>query len=132
MAISAFLDRKLARRFKTFDTDGDGFVEREDFELTVNRMGKEFGLAPDDEKLQQLRELSLGVWHQLSSVADVDSDGRISLVEYKNAFAQGLLVTQETFDAGYLPFLEAIMAIADTTGSTPTTTAMSPARSYSS
>jgi len=39
MEISEFRSRKLARRFKTFDTDGDGFVEREDFVLSVTRMG---------------------------------------------------------------------------------------------
>lgn len=116
MEISPFLERKLARRFKTFDTDGDGFIEREDFELSVHRLGEKFGLAPNDENVQRLRALSLGLWQHLSSVADVDGDGHISPADYKSAFAQGLLETEESFDAVYLPFLKAIMPIADPNG----------------
>jgi Ca2+-binding EF-hand superfamily protein len=116
LQISPFLDRKLLRRFRTLDTDGDGFVEREDFDVSVSRLGAAFGLAPGDARVQRLRTLSLGLWQHLSSVADVDSNGRISHAEYKQSFAQGLLETQDSFDAGYVPFLEAIMAIADTDG----------------
>ena len=40
MEISAFLDRKPARRFRTYDTDGDGFIEREDFVAAAARPGE--------------------------------------------------------------------------------------------
>jgi hypothetical protein len=52
----------------------------------------------------------------LAAVADGDGDGRISRAEYKDAFAAGLLETEESFEAGYRPFLDAIMDIADTDG----------------
>jgi Ca2+-binding EF-hand superfamily protein len=45
LEISPFLDRKLARRFRTYDNDGDGFIEREDFEQAAARMSKAFGQA---------------------------------------------------------------------------------------
>ncbi|GII94330.1 EF-hand domain-containing protein [Sinosporangium siamense] len=116
MEISPFLDRKLTRRFDTFDSDGDGFIAREDFELSVARLGREFGLEPETPPLRRLTELSLGLWAHLSTVADADADGRITVREYKKAFADGLLETPDSFDDGYLPFLEAIMAIADEDG----------------
>ena len=116
MEITPFLDRKLTRRFRTYDTDGDGFVEQEDFEQSGLRMAAAFGLTADDEKTRHLLSLVLGLWDHLASVADLDNNGRISLAEYKKAFANGLLETPESFNAGYLPFLDAIMAIADTDG----------------
>ncbi|WP_394829388.1 EF-hand domain-containing protein [Pendulispora albinea] len=116
MGISAFLERKLAKRFETFDTNGDGAIERVDFELSVERMGRAFGLDADDARLQRLRALSLGLWEHLASAADRDGDGRIDLAEYEEAFVTGLLETPESFDQGYVPFLEAIFAIADTDG----------------
>ncbi|MEV4312974.1 EF-hand domain-containing protein [Actinocrispum sp. NPDC049592] len=113
MDISAFLDQKLSRRFRTYDRDGDGFVDREDFVSAAARLGAEFGHAPDSPVQQRMTTLCLGVWEHLVKVADVDGDQRISEAEYKAAFAAGLLETPAAFDAGYQPFLAAIMDIAD-------------------
>jgi hypothetical protein len=116
MEITAFLDRKLARRFRTYDSDGDGFIEREDFTQAGERTTKAFGLADDDPKAVRFRSMLIGLWEQLSSVVGQDDNGRISIDEYKTAFANGLLETPESFDEGYVPFLDAVMAIADEDG----------------
>ncbi|GLF93086.1 EF-hand domain-containing protein [Streptomyces yaizuensis] len=114
--IGPFLERRLRRRFATYDTDGDGFVQRHDFETAVDRLGVAFGLGPQAAPLVRLRALSLGLWEHLSQAADTGRDGRISEEEYQVAFAAGLLVTPRTFDASYGPFLDAIMDIADRDG----------------
>jgi Ca2+-binding EF-hand superfamily protein len=98
MEISAFLDKKLAQRFRTYDNDGDGYIEREDVELAAKRTGEEFGLAPDAAARQRLTQLLLELWQHLATVDDADTDGKISEAEYKAAFAAGLLETPETFD----------------------------------
>ncbi|NKE55897.1 EF-hand domain-containing protein [Lentzea sp. PSKA42] len=116
MEITAFLDRKLARRFRTYDSDGDGFIEREDFTQAGARTTKAFGLADCDPKAVRFQKTLVGLWDQLSSVTDQDHNGRISVDEYKKAFANGLLETAESFDEGYVPFLEALMEIADEDG----------------
>lgn len=116
MEISPFLERKLARRFATFDFDGDGDIDRSDFETSVTRLAEEFGHGPDSVARQRLLDLSLGLWDHLADVADADKDGSITVEEYKKAFADGLLVTEESFVQGYRPFLDAIMTIADTDG----------------
>jgi Ca2+-binding EF-hand superfamily protein len=112
--ISEFLDRKLTRRFETFDYDGDGRIERSDFERSAGSCADEFGHGPDSPARQRLLELSLALWDHLASVADTHVDGAITLDEYKQAFANGLLETEASFEQGYRPFLEAIMAVADT------------------
>jgi hypothetical protein len=114
--ISAFLDRKLARRFRTYDTDGDGFIERRDFVEAATRLAEEFGLVPESPVRQRLDALCLGLWEHLSTVTDTDDDGRIGPAEYKAAFAAGLLETPASFDDGYRPFLDVIMEIADEDG----------------
>lgn len=116
MEISEFLERKLVRRFQTFDFDGDGQIERSDFEASAGRVADEFGHSEDSPARQRLLELSLGLWDHLVSVADSDRDGTISLDEYKKAFINGLLETEGSFEQGYRPFLDALMAVVDTNG----------------
>lgn len=113
---STFLDRKLARRFRTYDLDGDGVIERRDFQHAADSMAEEFDQKPGSAAREQLTSLCLGLWEHLATVADHDDDGRISEAEYKAAFHSGLLETPESFDAGYVPFLHAIMDIADGDG----------------
>ncbi|GLZ81099.1 hypothetical protein Afil01_59060 [Actinorhabdospora filicis] len=114
MEHSADLDRFLARRFQTYDRDGDGHIQREDFTGSAEAMAAEFGLAEDDPRRVRLLNLVTRLWGHLSTVADTDFDGQISLEEYRDAFALGLLETPETFEAGYVPFLDTILEIADT------------------
>ncbi|MCR3748881.1 EF-hand domain-containing protein [Lentzea californiensis] len=114
MQTSEFLDRKLAGRFRTYDTDGDGFIEREDFVQAAARTGEAFGHRPESPARQRLADLCVQLWEHLAAAADTDSDGRIGEAEYKAAFAAGLLATPASFDDGYRPFPDAIMTIADT------------------
>jgi Ca2+-binding EF-hand superfamily protein len=114
LRITPFLDRKLARRFRTFDADGDGYIERTDFEQSVASMGEAFGHGPSSPARQHLLDLFLQLWQHLATVADFHHDGKITEAEYRSAFGKGLLETPESFDQLYVPFLNAIMEIADT------------------
>jgi Ca2+-binding EF-hand superfamily protein len=114
LEISEFLDRKLARRFQTFDDNGNGRIERADFVTSATRLADEFGHGPGSPERQRLLDLSVGLWEHLVAAADTDGDGSIDIGEYKQAFANGLLVTEGSFQQGYRPFLDAIMAVADT------------------
>lgn len=76
-------------------------------------MAEEFGHGPESPARQRLVEISLGLWDHLRTVADLDANGRISLAEYKAAFAAGLLETPESFDRGYVPYINAVIEIAD-------------------
>jgi hypothetical protein len=76
--ISEFLERKLARRFQTFDFDDNGQIERSDFETSAGRVADEFGHSADSPARQRLLELSLGLWDHLDSGADSDRDSFIT------------------------------------------------------
>ncbi len=108
-----FLERKLVRRFRAHDHDGNGFLQRHDFERAAVRMAEEFGHGPDSPARQKLVEISLGLWEHMQKVADLNTDGRISLNEYRAAFAAGMLETPETFHQNYVPYINAVLDIAD-------------------
>nr|WP_245678622.1 hypothetical protein [Chondromyces crocatus] len=91
-------------------------MQRHDFEASATRMAEEFGHGPESPARQKLIEISLGLWEHLKKVADRDADESISLEEYKAAFAAGLLETPESFDQGYVPYIDAVVAIADQDG----------------
>lgn len=114
MEITPFLDRKLTHRFRTHDIDGDGFIERSDFEESVARLGAEFGHDPDSPELQELMRLSVGLWEKLA--AGADHDGRISEAEYKAAFAAALIDDPDSLEQGYIPYVAAILRVADADG----------------
>jgi Ca2+-binding EF-hand superfamily protein len=114
--LTDFLERKIARRFRSHDHDGNGFLQRRDFEDPAVRMAEEFGHGPESPARQRLLEISLGLWEHLRKVADFDADDRISLKEYKAAFAAGMLETPESFDRSYVPYIDAVIAIADQDG----------------
>ncbi|HUQ54263.1 EF-hand domain-containing protein [Lentzea sp.] len=116
MKITPFLDRRLSRRFATYDSDQDGYVERADFDLASHRLTSAFGLRDDDLQAKRFHEQLLSVWDHLAAMTDVNDDGRISLSEYKTAFANGVLGRPEAFDDIYVPYLDALMAVADHDG----------------
>ncbi|WP_018681933.1 EF-hand domain-containing protein [Actinokineospora enzanensis] len=116
MAVSEFLDKKLDRRFRTYDLDGDGRLEQRDFERAAHRVNAMFGLDTADPRAVSLRATLDGLWHGLTAAAAVDGNGRIDLAEYKAVFAERILRDRDTFLANYQPFIDSLLAIADGDG----------------
>ncbi len=55
--------RKTEALFKLFDYDGDGYWEREDFDIFVGRLADARGLAPGTPEVRSLAEVYLQVWY---------------------------------------------------------------------
>lgn len=75
---------KLAKArtlFSVYDNDGNGFIERADFEAVADNFVQIRSLTSDSEQSQRLRHLYLNIWEELQSVADEDGDGRVSFPE---------------------------------------------------
>ncbi|WP_030611933.1 EF-hand domain-containing protein [Streptomyces sclerotialus] len=111
---SEFLDKKLSRRFETYDLDDNGVVERTDFVRAAERMAQEFGHAPASPEIRTLKERLGAVWNSLAEAADKDRDGRLTESEFKNAFHTKVIADDEGFRTLYEPFIQAAMDIADT------------------
>ncbi|GAA3845003.1 EF-hand domain-containing protein [Saccharothrix violaceirubra] len=69
--------RKTSVVFTAMDVNGDGFLERADFEALTDRWVAIRGEAGSD----RLREIMTGWWAALSAASDGNRDGRVTLDE---------------------------------------------------
>ncbi|MBV2355385.1 EF-hand domain-containing protein [Streptomyces sp. J2-1] len=76
-----FQRRKVEAMFEAFDADDNGFLEEQDFEALAARWGVLPRVAADPELAARVRQVMLGWWRHLASVADTGGDGRIDLDE---------------------------------------------------
>ncbi|UGY92311.1 EF-hand domain-containing protein [Streptomyces gobiensis] len=114
--MSEFLNDKLSRRFRTWDRDGNGYLERSDFVQGADRLGDAFNRPADSPQRQQMREMCQRLWEGLRKFADADGDGRVSEAEYRRAFTELIVKQPGAFDAAYAPFVSTLMAMADHDG----------------
>lgn len=69
--------RELEAAFKVFDTNGDGFISKEELRFAF----RTFGEADNDEDVEELMD-----------VFDVDKNGSLSYDEFVRMFSQFLLL----------------------------------------
>ena len=81
--LTDFQKTKIGRMFQVYDADENGYIERHDFEMLVERLANMKGFEKDTEEYTNLESNILGGdWQSLRQLADVDHDGQISLTEY--------------------------------------------------
>ncbi|MGH3939308.1 MAG: EF-hand domain-containing protein [Pseudonocardiaceae bacterium] len=76
------LERKFKKRFSQLDTDGDGFLEREDYMSQAQDFLQQYGESVDSAKGQMVVETYERMWAGHAAAADIDTDGRVSFEEY--------------------------------------------------
>jgi Ca2+-binding EF-hand superfamily protein len=79
--VSEFRKQKYAAHFGAWDTDKDGVVEAEDFDLGAARISERLGLTAGGPEATRVRDAYRTMWSQWFAPADRDKDGRISLDE---------------------------------------------------
>lgn len=80
--LSDLRKKKLSRYFRVLDTDGDGEIERSDYEQRVQAFAKEFGCAPGSPRHASIQGAWIGQWKELVAAADGDDDRKVSLAEF--------------------------------------------------
>lgn len=109
------LTRKIGRHFDLIDTNGDGSITQEDFDLIVHRMGQEFAQTPDSPEQRELSEAYRALWEGMRQNMDSDGDGAISREEYVAAL-QSDASTGEGYRQLIQPVAKAIIRLCDANG----------------
>ncbi|MFE2140631.1 EF-hand domain-containing protein [Streptomyces sp. NPDC059456] len=113
---SAEYERKIAARFATFDQDGNGYIDREDFSAAAKAVLAEFGTTARSDRGQAVFAGAEAFWQGMAGIADVDGDQRVTREEYITGAAKRLRDNPERFAEIARPFLRAVIAVADEDG----------------
>lgn len=111
--VSSEYERRIAARFATFDQDGNGWIDREDFSTAAATVLAEFGTTARSDKGQALYIGAEAFWQGMAGIADRDGDQRITRDEFVNGAVKRLRDNPERFAEIARPFLHAALAVAD-------------------
>ncbi|MER7187185.1 EF-hand domain-containing protein [Streptomyces hyaluromycini] len=121
--VSTEYERRIAARFATFDQDGNGWIDREDFNAAAKALLAEFGVPARSDKGQALYAGAEAFWQGMAGMADRDGDQRITRQEFVSGAVKRLHDNPERFGEIARPFLHAALALADTEGTGTATVA---------
>ncbi|GGT99686.1 EF-hand domain-containing protein [Streptomyces violascens] len=113
---SAEYERRVAARFASFDQDGNGWIDREDFSTAAAALLSEFDTTARCDKGQALYAGAEALWQGLAGIADVDGDQRVTRQEFVGGALKRLRDRTTGFTEIARPFLHAAFAVADTAG----------------
>ncbi|MFF5360994.1 EF-hand domain-containing protein [Streptomyces scabiei] len=114
--VSSEYERRIAARFATFDQDGNGWIDREDFSAASKAVLNEFGTTARSDKGQALYGGAEAFWQGMAGMADRDGDQRITRDEFVNGAVKRLRDNPDRFAEIARPFLHAALAVADADG----------------
>lgn len=113
---SSEYERRIAARFATFDQNGNGYIDREDFSGAAKALLAEFGTAARSDKGQALYGGAEAFWQGMAGIADRDGDQRITRDEFVGGAVKRLRDNPERFAEIARPFLHAAVDVADGDG----------------
>ncbi|MCX4409098.1 EF-hand domain-containing protein [Streptomyces sp. NPDC059837] len=114
--VSTEYERRIAARFAGFDQDGNGYIDREDFNAAAKSVLAEFDTTARSDKGQALYVGAEAFWQGMAGIADRDGDQRITRAEFVNGAVKRLRDSPDRFGEIARPFLHAALAVADTDG----------------
>src|SRR3954465_11620616 len=114
--VSSEYERRIAARFATFDQDGNGYIDREDFNAAAKALLAEFAVPARSDRGQALYAGAEAFWQGMAGIADRDGDQRITREEFVTGAVKRLRDSPDRFAEIARPFLHAALAVADTDG----------------
>ncbi|MBM7436935.1 EF-hand domain-containing protein [Streptomyces sp. HB132] len=123
---SAEYERKIAHRFAAFDQDGNGYIDRADFNAAAARLLTEFGTTARCDRGQSLYTGAEAFWQGMAGIADVDGDQRVTRQEFVGGAVKRLRDNPDRFAEIARPFLRAAISVAAGTDPEGTAPASAP------
>jgi len=101
---------RAAGQFRALDFDGNGYLERADYEKTAGRILDAFGVAAEAPKGSNMVEEYVGLFERLRKRADTDGDGRVSEAEFLASVGRSV---DRSGGRAMRPVAHAIFTVAD-------------------
>jgi len=90
-------DGNISAVFNVLDSNQDGTITAEDFDLIGRRVCKQFGVTVDSDNGRNVCEGYKAWWNQLRQDIDTDNDGQVTMAEFAAAYKGGQGDPQEYF-----------------------------------
>ncbi|MFI0370147.1 EF-hand domain-containing protein [Actinomadura sp. 1N219] len=113
---SSLQEENIKAAFDLLDTDGNGVLERQDFDLKAEKARKEFALVAGSPKHRNLQVAYTAWWERIRAAADVNEDGRVTREEFVTSVINGMLSDPDYFDTTIGGFARALFEAADDAG----------------
>ncbi|MFF9481776.1 EF-hand domain-containing protein [Streptomyces sp. NPDC014733] len=108
---------RLQRRFELWDRDGDGRIDRSDWDEEAQRILRAFDTAPSSDRGEAVLTAYLGMWDYLAGHAGIDKDGSLGLDQFRELAGRQVLDRgAEGFNEVLRPTISSIVGLCDTDG----------------
>jgi Ca2+-binding EF-hand superfamily protein len=111
--LSELKKRKLTAFFKTFDADGNGYIEKSDIEQIVHNLTAIRNEATGSPTHQFLHKKYMSDWEGLLQATDTNGDGKISLDEWFTFHDQQLQAETPYWKAGEKTSIQFLFELID-------------------
>lgn len=115
MHLSPLREAKLRHMFSVYDHDGNGLVERADYDATIANFASARQLTPGSMEYRRLEEAYLSVWHGLVREADADGDQGISFEEMLH-YNERIIHDPQLFDEHVVALGDLLFELLDANG----------------
>lgn len=106
--------KKLQLRFALLDTDGDGRLTQQDYELVSLRLCAAFGHLPGSAGHERVRSAYLTLWERLRTRMDHDGTGVISLPQFLESCEKAIVERRDGFERNIAGLVELLFDLLDT------------------
>ena len=110
-------NERIVQRFKLYDHDRNGTIERSDMEAEIKRIIEAFGESDGSPKAQALRKAYLGFWEFMAQKVGVGIQGSITLEQFTEFTQQNILGQGSVgYEKVLRPTIAAMVDLVDTDG----------------
>ncbi|MSP12021.1 MAG: EF-hand domain-containing protein [Chloroflexi bacterium] len=95
--LSEFRKRKVKGLMESMDFDGNGVIEKDDFEKVFQRMAENLQLLPGTPEYEGMHTFILSGWDSTRQLADANNDQQVTYEEFLGA-VDTLINNREIFE----------------------------------